>query len=101
MHFGADMMRDETNDALAIGGAQCFTAVLDPLAEAVDPQPTVGIEHDFDDLAVGEPIRDRTAHRGAQHARAAVTCLQPDWFCAHREPRFMSLGDDARLDGDE
>ena len=61
----ADMMRDEPDDALAVGGAQRVSAIFDPLPQPVDPEPTVGIEHDLDDLAVGEPRRDRAAHRRA------------------------------------
>lgn len=49
MDFGADMVRDEANDALAVGGRQPFTRVGESLRQAVDPEPPIGVEHHLDD----------------------------------------------------
>src|SRR3546814_8140140 len=88
MNFGADMMRDEADDAFAIGGAQPGAAIRDALAEPVDPEAAVRIEHDLDDLRVGKPTGDRRSECGLQHARAAISRFEPDRFCCHgRTPR--------------
>lgn len=70
MNLDADVMGDQANDALTVGGAQQLARVADALAEPVQPQPSVRVEHDFDDGGVVEPARDRRPERGAQHPRA-------------------------------
>ena len=95
-----DMVRNEPNDALAIGGAQYLVAFGDPLLQPIDPEPAVGIEHDLDDLWIGKPFGNRPAHCGTQHARTAMACFDPDRFCGHGTP-FSGPGRSARLDGDD
>lgn len=68
MNFGSDMMSDQAYDALAIGSSKQFTAVSETFAQAVDPEPPIGIEHDLDNLRVCKPGCDRRTHRGAQHS---------------------------------
>src|SRR3546814_4082177 len=43
MNLGADMMRDQPDDALAIGGRQPFTRVGEPFGKTVDPEPPIGV----------------------------------------------------------
>jgi hypothetical protein len=71
MNFGADMVGDQPNDALAVGGRQPFTGIFDQaFREPIDPEPPVGVEHHLDDRGSSRNPRSR-AERGAQHARAA------------------------------
>ena len=71
MNLGADMVRDEAHDPLAVGCGQRAPAILEAARQPVDPEPAVGVEHHLDDRRVFEEGRDRGAERGAQHARAA------------------------------
>ena len=43
MDLGADMVRDQADDAFAIGGGQALAGVLEPAGEPVDPEPAVGV----------------------------------------------------------
>jgi hypothetical protein len=49
MDFGPDMVRDETHNPLAVGSRQALAGVSQAPCQAVDPQATVGIQHDFHD----------------------------------------------------
>jgi hypothetical protein len=71
MHLGADMMGDETHDALAVFRRQSLPGVAEALGQAIDPQATVRIEHDLDDGLIFQPARDRRPHCRTQHANAA------------------------------
>ncbi len=76
MNFGPDMMRDEANNPFAVGGRQPLTCVRQPIGQPVDPDASIGIEHDFDDARIFEPRGDRRPQRGAQHARTARECFR-------------------------
>ncbi len=78
------MMRDKADDPLAIGGGQHRARIGNPKPEPVDPEPSVGIEHDFDDRRVFKPGPDLGPKRRAEHARTARCCLGPDRNDAHR-----------------
>jgi hypothetical protein len=71
MHLGADMVSDETQDALAVLRRQSLAGVAEAPGQAIDPQTTVRIEHDLDDGRIFQPARDRRPHRRTQHANAA------------------------------
>jgi hypothetical protein len=71
MNLGADVMRDEANNAFAVGGREPFSGVGEPLGQAVDPEPPVGIEHHLDDRRVFQESGDGGAEGCAQHARAS------------------------------
>ena len=75
MDLGADMVGDEADDPLAIGGGRGTPGVLQPARQPVDPEPAVGIEHHLDDAGVFEKAGDRGTKRRAQHARAARESL--------------------------
>ena len=49
MNLGADMVRDQAHDALAIGGRQALAGIGEPFGQPVDPEPPVGVEHHLDD----------------------------------------------------
>ena len=51
MNLGADMMRDESDDPLAILRRKSRARILKPARQAIEPEPSVGIEHDFDDAS--------------------------------------------------
>lgn len=91
--FGSDMVGDETDDALAIGRRERFAGVADPAAEAVDPEATIGVEHDLDHRGIGQPPGNGAAERRAQHACAAGICFGLMRQCAHRLPRFQAPND--------
>jgi hypothetical protein len=52
MNLGADMMGDQTDDALAVGRRQPLTRIGEPFGEPVDPEPPIGVEHHLDDRGV-------------------------------------------------
>lgn len=76
MNLGADMVRDESNDALAIGRRQPFTRVGESFGEPVDPEPPIGVEHHLDDKRVFQELGDRRSEGRAQHACAAKDYLR-------------------------
>ena len=76
MHLGPDVVRDQPDDALAIGGRKALIGCGKASRQAVDPEPTIRVEHDLDDLIFLEKPGDVRAERGPQHAAAAGDCLQ-------------------------
>jgi hypothetical protein len=52
MNLGADMVRDQTHDPLAIGGRHGPSGALHAARQPVDPDPALGIEHHLDDRGV-------------------------------------------------
>ena len=87
MHFDADMMGDEPDDALGVGGRDAAAGVFQSPRQPVDPEPAVGVEHHLDNGGVFEVASDRRSERGAQHARAAGEGLGLEGSCRHYEPR--------------
>ncbi len=71
VNLDADMMRDQADDALAIGSAQQFARVADTFAEPIEPKPAVRVQHHFYDGGIVQPSSDRRPERGAQHPCAA------------------------------
>ena len=54
------------------------------LAEPVEPQAPVGVDHDLDDRGIGERGGDRRPHGGAQHRAAAAQRTGCDQLIARR-----------------
>jgi hypothetical protein len=75
VHLGADVMGNETYDALAIAGRQAHSGIDKPARQPIDPEPAVRVEHDLDDSGIFQPKRNGRAKRGPQHARAARGCF--------------------------
>ena len=71
MDLRADMVRDETDDALSVRGGEALARVGQPAGQPVDPEPPVGVQHNLDDVRVFEEGGDRRSEGRAQHARAA------------------------------
>ena len=72
MHLGAHVRGDQADDAFGVGCGEREARRLASRAEAVEPQRTVGIEEDLDDLRILQRGGDGRPHRRAQHARAAI-----------------------------
>jgi hypothetical protein len=75
-HLGAYVVRDQANDALAIGRRQSFTRIEESLGQAVDLEPPIGVEHHLDDRGIFQKLGDRRPEGRAQHARAAKDRLR-------------------------
>ena len=86
MDLGADMMGNHPHDALTFGGCQSLLRLDQTARKPIDPEPTIWIEHHFDDGRVFEPARDRRPERGAQHARAPGNDLCLEGMDRHRHP---------------
>ena len=83
MDLNANMVCDQPDDPLAIGGRHCHARFGNPFAQTVDPQPPVGVEHHFDDDRVVKPIGNRAPKRRPQHPRTARRTFGPDRDDAH------------------
>lgn len=87
MHLDADVVRDEAHDALAIVWRQTFAGIDKTACQPVDPEPAVGIEHDFNDRGIFEEERDGRTKCGAQHARATRSRLLVEMVDCHLRPQ--------------
>jgi hypothetical protein len=92
MDLGADMMRDQANDALAIGGRQSFAGVGKPFRKPVDPEPPIGVEHHLDDADLPETWRSRARGRCAAFARR-VNRFRFLVSCRHVVPVLLRVRD--------
>jgi hypothetical protein len=88
MNLGADMVRDKPQDAFPIARRQTLSGIEKSTREPIDPEPTVGVEHDLNDRGVFEPERDRRPKRGAQHARTTGRRLLIELVDCHFRPPF-------------
>lgn len=88
MHLGADMVGDQSHNALGVGGRKFFTRIGKPFAQPVDPQTSVGVEHDLDNASVFEPSCDTGPERGPEHARATGESFGFGGVDGHRRPRI-------------
>jgi len=82
------MVRDEADDALAVGRAQPLAGIGEPVPKPVDPEPTVGVEHHHDDGRVFEPTRNMRPERRPEHAEAALDCFRFERVDGHLRPRI-------------
>ena len=87
MHLGADMVRDEAHDTLAIVWRQTFAGIDKTAGQPINPKPAVGIEHDLDNPSVFEPGRDCRPERSSQHACTTRYRLSPKGMNYHACPR--------------
>ena len=90
MDLDADMVSDQPNDAFGVGSRDAEAGVLQSARETIDPEPAVGVQHDFGDGRIFEITRDRRAKRGAQHARAASVGFRSEGDGRHVEPRSLA-----------
>ena len=71
VNLDANMVRHQTDDALAIRRAERHAGVGNPFAQPIDPQPAVRVQHHLDHGGIIQPGRNRRPQRRAQHPRAA------------------------------
>jgi hypothetical protein len=84
------MMSDQSDDAFCVGRRNAEVRILQSAREAVDPEPAIGVQHDFGDSRIFEITRDCWAKRGAQHARAAGVGFRSEGDGWHVEPRSVA-----------
>src|SRR5208282_739512 len=90
MNLDADMMGDEANDALRVGGCDAAPGVFEAARQPVDPKTSVGVQHHLDDARIFEVAGNRWPKRGAQHARATGEGFGSERNCRHVEPRYVA-----------
>src|SRR3546814_14262607 len=78
MDLGAGVTGNQADNPLDLCGIVACAGIYAALAQSVEPQRAVGVDHDFDDGGVGKRRGDGRSHPGAQHPAAAV--------CGHRFP---------------
>ena len=71
MRLGADMVGDQPDDAFSLQRAHLLIRLGYAAIEMIDPEPAIGVEHDFGDIGVIEPGGDRRAERAPQHRSTA------------------------------
>jgi hypothetical protein len=59
MDFEPDMVRDETNDPLAIRSGNRLARVNQTICETISPEPAIRIEHHLDHGCIIEQKLDR------------------------------------------
>lgn len=72
MDFGADMRSDETDDPLGFRRSQGQAGIHPPLAQPVETQTSVGIDHHLDNQRIGQRRRDNRTHGSAQHGATTI-----------------------------
>jgi hypothetical protein len=86
VNLGADVVRHQADDPLAVLWPEALAGILQPAGQAVDPEPPVGVQHHFDDAGVFQPAGDRWPKGGPQHPGAARPGFRVDGCDAHRCP---------------
>ena len=71
-------------------GAEIFSSVEEAMSEIVDPEPSVRVEHHLDNCGIIEPLSDRGAECGTQHARAARDRLELEGMDHHFCPQALT-----------
>ena len=88
VYLGAGVARHQPDDPLDLRRIQHLAGIAASLAQPVEAQGTVGIDHDLDDVRLGEGGGDRRPHGGAEHRALASGGLD----CAHRAPPARGSG---------
>ena len=76
---------------LMFGVGACELICATSSTPTVDPEPAVGVQHDFGDGRIFEITRDCWPERGAQHARAASVGFRSKGDGRHVELRNVAL----------
>src|SRR3546814_2513383 len=84
MDFDPQVARHQTDDPLDLGRLEPLTGIDPALAEPVETQAAIRIDHHLDDRRVGERGADRRPHGGAQHGPLASPALGMAVVAAHR-----------------
>ena len=101
MDLGAHMVGDQAHDAFAVGRRKMGARFAKTFAEAVDPEPAVGIEHDLDDARIRQPACDGRPERGAQHPCAPRCLFGPGGVNDHLCPLHSARQDTRPAFGDQ
>ena len=88
MDLCADMVRDQTYDALAVSGGELYARIGEAVAQPVDPKTSVRIEHDLDNRRVFEPCGHVGPQSGPEHASAACERFGFECVDGHWRPRI-------------
>ena len=86
MDLGAAVARDQPDDPLDLSGVEVDVGIDPALAEQVDAQAPVGIDHDLDHAGIAQRGGDGRAECSAQHRPAAV-CGRVH----HRTPSLLPM----------
>ena len=81
MNLAANVCSDEADDALDLGAADPFAAVLTADAGAIDPQTAVRVDHDLDHGRIAQGGGNGGTERRAQHLPPTALCFLA---CVHR-----------------
>ena len=82
MHFHADMVGNKAHDSLRMGRGETAAGVFKSAGKAIDPEMSVRIEHDLDDVRIFEIAGNRWSKGSAQHA-----CTAQEGFGSEGERR--------------
>ncbi len=82
MNLGADMMRDQAHDALAVGRDRRLAGIGQALRQPVDPEPPIGVEHHLDDRGIFQKARRWPAQApcAACARRAGSPPISGEWL---------------------
>ena len=86
MDLHADVMGDQSDNALGVVRRDAAASVFESPRQPVDPKATIGVEHYLDDARVFQIAGDGRAECGAQHARAAGEDFRPERDRRHENP---------------
>lgn len=75
MRLDPHMGGDQADDAFRLGRVQMHARIDSALAQPVEPQRTVGIDHHLDDGRIGKGFGDCRTQGGAQHDTPPVVGL--------------------------
>jgi hypothetical protein len=100
MNLGADMMRDQPDDAFAIGGGQHLARIGQPFGEPVDPEPPVGFS--ITSTTAGSSSQTGRWRRRARCA-ASARRARPTTITRHGRPAavVVPIADARRLYPDD
>src|SRR3546814_8416513 len=95
MNLDADMMRDQTDDPFRIGRGQPPSGIGKAGAQPINPQAAVGVEHDFDDQGIGQPVSDHRSDRGRseEHTSELQSLMRSSYavFCLKTKKKRRRL----------
>src|SRR3546814_9007434 len=86
MDFDPQVARHQPDDPLDLGRLEPLTGIDPALAEPVETQAAIRIDHHLDDRRVVERGADRRPHGGAQHGPLARPALGMAVVAAHGPP---------------
>ena len=77
------MVGHEADYALTVCGGEVRAGVEQPAVQPINPEPTVRVQHHFDDVRILEPGSDARSKCRMEHARAARGMIGFEWGDGH------------------